>query len=124
MLLKISQDDNDRFVPANERTEHFFRFLGKDYLTLSQLSNLLDEKIEIQLDIEGAEPATSKLQTATYETKYLMWYNKHIKIWQGLKEKGTKLKLFSYPVYQAKSRSDLTEKMFAKQFAQTKEDQQ
>lgn len=117
MLLKISQDDEDKFLPGNEKAQHFFRFLGKEQLSLKDLQQLLQERIEILFEIQDAEPATSALQTADYETKYLMWYNSHQKIWQGAKENGTMLKLFSHPVFRAKSKANLIDKMFYRPFA-------
>lgn len=117
MILKISQDDEDKFLPGNERAQHFFRFLGKESLTLKDLQHILEDRIEILFDIQDAEPATSALQVTEHETKYLMWYNSHQKIWQGAKQKGTILKLFSHPLAKAKSKSALIDKMFYRPFA-------
>lgn len=122
LTLKLTQDEFNKFVPTDEKAEHFFSFIGKKSLKLQEMKDLLTERIQIKLELGDSAPIHSGLQIVEYETQYLIWYNSMERVWYGSKLMGEGLEIFGTPVYKAKTKSDLIEKMFMMKFALRKDD--
>lgn len=112
MLIKIEEISTDIFIPGDEKSAHFFRYLGKERLTFKDLTELLQETIELQLDV-NENPISTKLEK---HLNAIIFYSRSAKLWCGNYSTGRPPERFYSRADRKTSstRTDLIRKMFYK----------